>query len=120
VEIRRWLSRVGLDRAGPVLALADAEARALPPGRGAAVRREVNKLTETIEALNRAPPALAAQDLALDGRAVMAILGAGPGPHVGEALRHLLDRVLEDPALNDAAALEAELRAWWTRRPQRA
>ena len=41
------------------------------------------------------------------------ILGLGPGPHVGEALRHLLDRVLEDPALNAPGALEAELRRWW-------
>ncbi len=46
----------------------------------------------------------------------MAILGAGPGPHVGEALRHLLDRVLQDPALNAPAALEAELRGWWLAR----
>ena len=46
----------------------------------------------------------------------MAILGAGPGPHVGEALRHLLDRVLEDPSLNARPALEAELRAWWLAR----
>ena len=46
----------------------------------------------------------------------MAILDAGPGPHVGEALRHLLDRVLEEPSLNAPAALEAALRAWWLER----
>ncbi len=63
-----------------------------------------------------ARPPLTPQDLALDGRAVMAILGAGPGPHVGEALRHLLDRVLEDPSRNAPAALEDELRAWWLAR----
>jgi tRNA nucleotidyltransferase (CCA-adding enzyme) len=73
----------------------------------------VKKLASAVGAAKGASPPLSAQDLALDGRAVMAILGAGPGPHVGEALRHLLDRVLEDPSLNEAAALGAELRAWW-------
>ena len=61
-------------------------------------------------------PALGTSDLALDGRAVMEALGIGPGPHVGEALRHLLDRVLQDPGLNDPAALESELRGWWLAR----
>jgi tRNA nucleotidyltransferase (CCA-adding enzyme) len=118
VEVRRWLSRVGLDRADAALALADAEVRALPPSRSAHARREVQGLAHAVARLRKSPPPLGTQDLALDGRAVMALLGAGPGPHVGEALRHLLDRVLEDPSLNDAAPLERELRAWWAGRPQ--
>jgi tRNA nucleotidyltransferase (CCA-adding enzyme) len=64
----------------------------------------------------RARPPLAATDLATNGQAVMSILGISPGPVVGEALKHLLDRVLEDPALNTPAALESELRAWWSSR----
>ena len=113
VEVRRWLSRVGVARSDAHLALAAAEAAA-GPDRGA--RAEVKRLAAAVAAAKAASPALSAQELALDGRAVMAILGAGPGPHVGEALRHLLDRVLEDPALNAPAALEAELRAWWLAR----
>jgi len=109
VEVRRWLSRVGLGRADALLALAEAEALALPGPRGAA---EVKRLAAAIAAAREAPPPLSAQDLALDGRAVMQALDGGPGPHVGEALRHLLERVLEDPSLNTPAALEAELRAW--------
>jgi tRNA nucleotidyltransferase (CCA-adding enzyme) len=46
----------------------------------------------------------------------MTILGTGPGAHVGEALRHLLDRVLEDPAENEPSRLEGALRAWWAGR----
>ena len=118
VEVRRWLSRVGLDRAPRVLALALAEAGALPPARGRKARRETKALQRRVAALEEVPPPLSQGDLAVDGRAVMAILGAGPGPHVGEALRHLLDRVLEDPALNEAAALERELLAWWASRPR--
>jgi tRNA nucleotidyltransferase (CCA-adding enzyme) len=119
-EVRRWLSRVGLDRAEAVLALADAEARALPASRAGRARREVAALRRSFADLRRSPPPLSTQDLALDGRAVMAILGAGPGPHVGEALRHLLDRVLEDPALNAPGPLERELAAWWAGRPRTA
>jgi tRNA nucleotidyltransferase (CCA-adding enzyme) len=76
----------------------------------------VRRLARAVAGAKAAPPPLTAQDLAIDGRAVMAILGAGPGPHVGEALRHLLDRVLEDPALNAPARLEAVLRGWWLER----
>ncbi len=115
IEVRRWLSRVGLERSDAQLALADADAAASGDRRG---RARVKALAAAVADAKAAPPPLSAQDLALDGRAVMAILGAGPGPHVGEALRHLLDRVLEDPSLNAPAALEAELRGWWlARRP---
>jgi tRNA nucleotidyltransferase (CCA-adding enzyme) len=118
VEVRRWLSRVGLDRAEALVTLARAEARTVPPSRSGRAQREVKGLEAALAALLMARPALSAGELALDGRAVMAILGAGPGPHVGEALRHLLDRVLEDPSRNDPAALERELRAWWAGRPR--
>jgi len=55
-------------------------------------------------------------DLALDGKAVMAALGCGPGPAVGEALAHLTERVLDDPACNTREDLERLLREWWARR----
>jgi tRNA nucleotidyltransferase (CCA-adding enzyme) len=113
VEVRRWLARVGPGRSEAQLALAAAEADA---SGDRAARAEVKRLSAAVAAQRAAAPPLSADALALDGRAVMAILGAGPGPHVGEALRHLLDRVLVDPALNTPAALEAELRAWWLAR----
>jgi tRNA nucleotidyltransferase (CCA-adding enzyme) len=119
-EVRRWLSRVGLDGADALLALADAEARALAPSRAKPARRDIAAFRRRAEEVKRALPPLTTQHLALDGGAVMALLGAGPGPHVGEALRHLLDRVLEDPSQNTAAALENELRAWWAARPRTA
>lgn len=109
-EVRRWLSRVGVARSAAQLELARAEADAAG---GPAARADVRRLERAVAAERAASPPLAAGDLALDGRAVMRIVGAGPGSHVGEALRHLLDRVLEDPSLNEPAALEAELREWW-------
>jgi tRNA nucleotidyltransferase (CCA-adding enzyme) len=50
--------------------------------------------------------------LALNGKAVMAALGAGPGPHVGRALAHLATFIEGHPDSNDPKALEAELSDW--------
>jgi tRNA nucleotidyltransferase (CCA-adding enzyme) len=61
----------------------------------------------------RSRPPLSIGDLALDGGKVMTTLGVSPGRVVGDALKHLLDRVIEDPSMNTSAALESELRAWW-------
>jgi poly(A) polymerase len=48
----------------------------------------------------------------LDGNAIMAILGVGPGPEVGRAWRFLKDLRLERGPLEPDEA-ERELRAWW-------
>lgn len=53
---------------------------------------------------------LTAADLALKGPDVMRVLGLPPGPAVGQAIRELLSRVLDDPSVNSAAALEDLLR----------
>jgi tRNA nucleotidyltransferase (CCA-adding enzyme) len=55
-------------------------------------------------------------DLAVDGREVMRLTGLQGGPAVGEALRHLLERVVEDPGTNQPRTLAAEARAWAARR----
>jgi tRNA nucleotidyltransferase (CCA-adding enzyme) len=64
-------------------------------------------------------PALSVHDLAVGGAEVIADLiaagrlpaGSRGGPEVGEVLRTLLERVLDDPALNEPAALRAEARS---------
>jgi tRNA nucleotidyltransferase (CCA-adding enzyme) len=115
VEVRRWLSRVGPGRSADLLALWAADAA----HQGARTRRlgaAVRALRGRVAAVLDARPPLATGDLALGGREVMAVLGSG-GPAVGEALRHLLDLVLEAPERNEPAALESELRAWWARQP---
>jgi poly(A) polymerase len=48
----------------------------------------------------------------LDGNAIMAILGVGPGPEVGRAWRFLKDLRLENGPLDPGEA-EEKLRAWW-------
>lgn len=58
---------------------------------------------------------LTAKDLALGGKALMEAMGEGPGPRVGELSRHLLDQVLETPALNTPEALKRLVNAWCAR-----
>lgn len=118
-ELRRWLSGAGIERADALLDLSRAEARSLPGPRRRRARKTVEALAGAVEETRRQLPPLSARDLALDGKAVMDLLGAGPGPQVGEALRHLLDRVLEDPSLNEPAALSREVRRWWAARGSR-
>jgi tRNA nucleotidyltransferase (CCA-adding enzyme) len=116
-EIRRLLARMGPARAGPLLELLAADARALPAGRTRAEAAAAT-LRRKVRAALAARPPLSTADLRIGGREVMALLGLPPGMEVGEALRHLLDRVLDDPRRNTRRALEAELRSWWAaRRP---
>lgn len=116
--VRRWLAAATPARAAALLDLWEADARHLGRGARAALASLRRLRSRAGRALRERPP-LAAADLALDGQAVMDLLGVGPGPRVGEALRHLLDRVLEDPRRNQRAALEEELRAWWAGRGER-
>ncbi|MGI9577713.1 MAG: CCA tRNA nucleotidyltransferase [Microthrixaceae bacterium] len=55
----------------------------------------------------------------IDGKAVMAQLGIGGGPVVGEALDHLLELRMEHGPLGEERALE-ELDKWWAARQSRA
>lgn len=110
--IRRWLSRVEPHRAETLLAMAAAEARGLPPSARGHAGADLARVRKRVTEVLRSPPPLAIRDLALDGRDVAEILGAAPGPRVGEALRHLLDRVLQDPRENDPERLRAALREW--------
>jgi poly(A) polymerase len=81
-------------------------------------KRRAAVLAATYDSLEqRIAEISAAEDLArvrpdLDGNAIMAILGVGPGPEVGRAWRFLKDLRLERGPLAPEEA-EAALRAWW-------
>jgi tRNA nucleotidyltransferase (CCA-adding enzyme) len=49
--------------------------------------------------------ALSIKDLAVNGKDIMD-LGIPKGPKVGETLSYLLERVLEEPSLNEKSKLE--------------
>jgi tRNA nucleotidyltransferase (CCA-adding enzyme) len=113
-DLRRLLARVGEQGADALLALRRAEIAAEPDrARAAREGAVLEALAERIDQLRQAGGlALQRADLALDGGAVMALLGIRPGPRVGEALRHLADCVLEDPSCNTREGLTERLRAW--------
>ena len=97
--VRRFIKRVGRERVDPLLRLGKADA--LGKGRNvdeelAALKELRGRIDKTIEEGN----ALTTQDLAIGGRDVIEQLEGGAGPIVGEILRTLLDRVIEDPSLN--------------------
>jgi len=114
--VRRWLADVGVEVAQDLLDLWAADAC----HQGAATRAglaAVARLRIRVRRELAGHPPLTVGELALDGRAVMRLTGIPGGPAVGEALRHLLDRVVEDPSANRPERLESELRAWAAGRP---
>jgi len=113
--VRRQLKRVGTADVDGLVALRRAElALGTPrdeadPGEAAA---RLERFAEAVDRLRRGGSlALRRQDLAIDGAAVMEILGRGPGPAVGRALAWLTERVVEDPSLNTPDRLRALLAA---------
>ena len=82
------------------------------PADAAALARFAH-LNESLERALRAREQMQRRaTLALDGLAVMAHLGCGPGALVGRALRHLAEAVERDPSLNRPDALRELLDAW--------
>ena len=101
-QARRFLSAIGPANAADVLELARAE-------RGEAA---AHTFGERLHAILAQKPPLYTRELALDGNAIMATLGVGPGRLVGEATRFLLEQVLDSPGKNQPAELVALLRSW--------
>jgi tRNA nucleotidyltransferase/poly(A) polymerase len=101
-------------RSQPILAglLALRDAEIAVRGEGAAARERLTALRRAIERARGTIAEGGDATLALDGRAVMAILACGPGPEVGLALRFLAKAVAADPACNTAEALRERLLAW--------
>ena len=97
--VRRFIKRVGPERVDPLLRLGNADAL----GKGRNVEQELAALEELRDRIDRTIEegnALTTQDLAIGGHDVVELLEGGAGPIVGEILRTLLDRVIEDPSLN--------------------
>jgi tRNA nucleotidyltransferase (CCA-adding enzyme) len=104
--VRRFMRRVGLDLIDPLLRLARADAEA----KGRPVHQElalIDELEARMAAQRTAGAPLSTKGMAISGQDVMARLGIPPGPAVGRILERLLERVLEDPHLNQRETLLA-------------
>lgn len=86
-------------------------------------RRKAFQLQATYDELERHIAELAEQEELdsirpdLDGNAIMAILGVGPGPAIGKAYKFLLELRMEQGPLEHEQA-EAALRVWWAEQQQ--
>jgi tRNA nucleotidyltransferase (CCA-adding enzyme) len=104
-SVRRFITRVGTDQLEPLFALREADV--VGRGKGEDPGTELAPLRARIAAEVARASALKIGDLAIRGPDVMQALGRPAGPIVGEVLRRLLERVLDDPTLNTREALLA-------------
>lgn len=105
--VRRFVKRVGRDLVPLLFALREADLASRGQGDREAETRELRTRIAQVAA---ADAALRVTDLAIDGQDVMRILGIPPSRRVGEVLEALLDRVLDQPELNQRVTLEQLVR----------
>jgi tRNA nucleotidyltransferase (CCA-adding enzyme) len=103
--VRRFISRVGVDHLDGLFALRAGDVRAR--GRGEAPGTEIDELRARAAAEVAKASALKITDLAVGGADVMEVLACKPGPIIGDVLRALLERVLDDDTLNTREQLRA-------------
>ena len=99
--VRRWLTHIPPELVTDLFRLRIALWRAHPVEGGDRDLRA--RWTMARRVLATRPP-LTIGDLAIDG-SDLKLLGLDPGPQYGEILRALLDRVIDDPALNERQVL---------------
>jgi tRNA nucleotidyltransferase (CCA-adding enzyme) len=107
--VRRWIRRVSVDRLEDLYALNRADL--LGKGRDATDDLAgLGRLKARVAAELEARHALTPRDLAVDGKDVMRELAIKPSRRVGEVLEMLMEKVVEDPALNQRETLLALIR----------
>ena len=107
--IRKWLSRLGPEAFFQLLAVKRADHMAQAPEKARDRLAELDGIRATAERILAERQCLTRQDLAVDGRDVMAA-GIQPGPEVGRVLEGLLERVLSGETANEREALLEILR----------
>ncbi len=106
--VRRFMKRVGVPNIGDLFSLRRAD--------NAAMEREVDhaylgQLQQRIDGVIAEDNALDVSDLEVDGDELMEALGISPGREVGSILGALLEKVLDDPSLNEKEKLIALARS---------
>ena len=107
--VRRFVRRVGgNDVLGDLFALRAGDVRGR--GFGEDPENEIGELRARVAAVAAEDAVLKVTDLAINGADVMRVLGVPPSRIIGELLEKLLERVIDDPSLNEREKLEALLR----------
>jgi putative nucleotidyltransferase with HDIG domain len=100
--VRRFIGKIGRDHLDELFDLREAD------NVGSGQPSDASGLDELrgrVAAQLEAEVAIDRGDLAVNGDDLIAELGLTPGPRIGRVLDELLDRVINDPALNDRATL---------------
>lgn len=101
--VRRFIRRIGgTENIAAIFALRRSDAKAMKETIGTDYLAELGARIEKIIA---AENALHIKDLKIDGNDLMAALSLQPGPKIGEILDYLLEKVLDDPTLNNHETL---------------
>jgi tRNA nucleotidyltransferase (CCA-adding enzyme) len=107
--VRRWLRRITPELAPELYELGFADARGKGTDASADIA-SIERLRDRVEAMLAAGAAFSAKDLAVKGNDIMRALDIPPGRIVGEILAHLVEKVIDDPALNTPEGLVEEAR----------
>jgi tRNA nucleotidyltransferase (CCA-adding enzyme) len=111
-SVRRWLRRIGPENHAEACQLERVHLRALEAPEAELAELEAFEQRAAAELAKNPPLSLSA--LAIDGKQLMARAGLRPGRHIGIILEALLERVLDDPAENDAERLLEHARSMQT------
>jgi tRNA nucleotidyltransferase (CCA-adding enzyme) len=105
--VRRWIRRITPELAPDLYDLGVADA--MGKGRDASADvASIHSLRARVEDVLAKGAAFSAKDLAIDGKELMGQLDLAPGRIVGEILAHLVEKVIDEPALNEAGQLIEE------------
>ncbi|NLA74544.1 MAG: HDIG domain-containing protein, partial [Deltaproteobacteria bacterium] len=104
--VRRLIRRAGRENVSDLIALRKADI--IAHGKDDDKLALISHLETRVEKIKDNAPSNIA-DLALGGKEVMAILGIGQGPRVGEVMERLLDLVMENPEINTIKNLTEKL-----------
>jgi tRNA nucleotidyltransferase (CCA-adding enzyme) len=106
--VRRFVKRVGADVLPALFAIREGDIAGR--GFGEDPETELGELRRRIGEVAAEDAAMRVGDLALGGKDVMRILNLAPSRQIGVLLEKLLDRVLDQPSLNNPTDLERLLR----------
>ncbi len=106
-QVRRLINRIGAENIEGLLKLQTADTLAQSDYMRQEKLKRIDDLRAIAEDILKEGEAVCLRDLAVNGSDLIT-LGYKPGKKIGEVLNGLLDRVLDDPALNEKAYLLEE------------
>ena len=110
--LRRFVRRVGKENVMDLMELRRADILALGKQTTCNAWHNWRMLRDRLQAVLDSDTILTINDLAIGGHEVMAALDLKPGPEVGAALEWLLEKVLDDPAINEPEILLSLLQSY--------